>query len=50
MVVTENGAQKFTKPNPAIAEKVKINTSILHIEKSFGFVPSKSGEEESDLI
>lgn len=51
MVVTENGSQKFTKPNPAIAEKVKINTSILHIERSFGFVPMKSVEdEESDLI
>lgn len=51
MVVTQNGSQKFTKPNPAIAEKVKINTSILHIEKSFGFVPMKNVEdEESDLI
>lgn len=50
MVVTENGAQKFTKPNPAIAEKVKINTSLLHIEKSFGFTPAANVEEESGLI
>jgi phage terminase small subunit len=50
MVVTENGAQKFTKPNPAISEKVKINTAILHIEKTFGFTPVATVEEESGLL
>lgn len=37
MVVTENGAQRFIKPNPAIAEKNKISGSLLALEKSFEF-------------
>ena len=36
-VVTENGAQKFTKAHPLIGERNKINASLLNIEKSFGF-------------
>ncbi|MCR0869001.1 P27 family phage terminase small subunit [Staphylococcus aureus] len=35
MLVTINATQEFTKVNPAIAEKNKINTQILNIEKSF---------------
>ncbi|PDF82657.1 P27 family phage terminase small subunit, partial [Listeria monocytogenes] len=35
VVVTENGSQKFTKTNPAIQEKNRINTSLLSIERSF---------------
>ena len=37
MITTENGAQRFTKPNPAIAEKNKISGSLLALEKSFNF-------------
>lgn len=36
MLLTINGSQEFTKVNPAIAEKNKINTQLLNIEKSFG--------------
>ncbi len=36
-VTTINGSQSFTKVHPAIAEKNKINASLLSIEKSFGF-------------
>ncbi|HCD5889879.1 TPA: P27 family phage terminase small subunit [Staphylococcus aureus] len=35
MLVTINATQEFTKVNPAIAEKNKINTQLLNIEKSF---------------
>lgn len=37
MVETKNASQSFLKPNPAVAEKNKINASLLAIEKSFGF-------------
>ncbi|MFC0232743.1 P27 family phage terminase small subunit [Vagococcus entomophilus] len=37
MVMTENGSQRFLKPNPAITEKTKINTQLLSIERSFIF-------------
>ncbi|WP_107838398.1 P27 family phage terminase small subunit [Metasolibacillus meyeri] len=36
MITTENGSQKFTKPNPAIAEKNKINASIIALGKDLG--------------
>ncbi|MBA8779378.1 P27 family phage terminase small subunit [Staphylococcus schleiferi subsp. coagulans] len=36
MVETVNASQTFLKPNPAIAEKNKVNTSLLAIEKSLG--------------
>ena len=36
-VVTENGAQRFTKAHPLINERNKVNASLLSIEKSFGF-------------
>ena len=35
MVLTENGSQKFLKPNPAIQEKNRINTQLLSLERSF---------------
>ena len=53
MVITENGAQRFLKPNPAISEKNKISTSLLALEKSFVFVdndPVKEVPDGSDLI
>ena len=37
MVKTVNASQTFLKANPAVAEKNKINGSLLAIEKSFGF-------------
>lgn len=42
-VVTENGAQRFTKAHPLIGERNKINASLLSIEKSFSF-----NQEDSD--
>lgn len=36
MITTENGSQKFTKPNPAIAEKNKINSSLIALGKDIG--------------
>lgn len=36
MITTENGSQKFTKPNPAIAEKNKINASLIALGKDLG--------------
>lgn len=43
-VTTENGAQRFTKAHPLIAERNKINAQILSIEKSFGFEPEPTEE------
>ncbi|MCI2773422.1 P27 family phage terminase small subunit [Staphylococcus petrasii] len=45
MVETVNASQNFVKPNPAIAEKNKVNTSLLALEKSLGL--NKDKEEES---
>ncbi|PTI88148.1 P27 family phage terminase small subunit [Staphylococcus simulans] len=45
MVETINASQTFLKPNPAIAEKNKVNGSLLAIEKSFGL--DKKIEEDS---
>lgn len=36
-VSVENGAQKYTKAHPLIAERNKVNAQLLNIEKSFGF-------------
>jgi phage terminase small subunit len=33
MVEVENGSQKFVKPNPAIAEKVKISRALIALGK-----------------
>nr|WP_263313623.1 P27 family phage terminase small subunit [Mammaliicoccus sp. Marseille-Q6498] len=44
MVETVNATQQFLKANPAVAEKNKVNGSLLALEKSFGF-DSKVDEE-----
>lgn len=36
-ITVENGTQRFTKAHPLIAERNKINTALLSIERSFGF-------------
>lgn len=50
MVMTENGAQRFLKPNPAIQEKNRINTQLLSIERSFTFVDDNERLDGSDLL
>lgn len=45
MVETINASQTFLKANPAVAEKNKISTSLLAIEKSFGFGKAEMVEE-----
>ena len=44
MVETVNASQTFLEPNPAIAEKNKVNTSLISIEKSLGL--NKQNEDE----
>ncbi|MCR8983217.1 P27 family phage terminase small subunit [Brevibacillus laterosporus] len=54
MITTINGSQEFTKPNPAIAEKNKINSSLIALGKDLGLdVPMPlvgSNDSKSDLI
>lgn len=50
MVLTENGSQRFIKPNPAIQEKNRINTQLLSIERSFIFVNEDDMLDGSDLL
>lgn len=54
MITTINGSQEFTKPNPAIAEKNKINSSLIALGKDLGLdEPLKtkgSVDDKSDLI
>lgn len=50
MVLTENGSQKFLKPNPAIQEKNRVNAQILSIERSFIFVDEGDMLDGSDLL
>ncbi|MCM3180233.1 P27 family phage terminase small subunit [Cytobacillus horneckiae] len=50
MVMTENGSQRFLKPNPAIQEKNRINTQLLSIERSFIFVDTDEMLDGSDLL
>ncbi|NMO97458.1 P27 family phage terminase small subunit [Paenibacillus lemnae] len=53
MITTENGAQRFTKPNPAIAEKNKVNSSLIALGKDLGLdtlVERGSRSTISDLI
>ncbi|PEV03679.1 P27 family phage terminase small subunit [Bacillus cereus] len=49
MITTINGSQKFTKPNPAIAEKNKINSSLIALGKDLGldFNPPKIGNSNT---
>jgi hypothetical protein len=60
-IVTENGAQRFAKSNPAVSDKIKTNNQIIAIEKTFNFIsegipssPASSTVEEQytddDLI
>ena len=50
MVLTENGSQRFLKPNPAIQEKNRINTQLLSIERSFVFVDTEESLDGDDLL
>lgn len=54
MIKTVNGAQEFTKPNPAIAEKNKINSSLIALGKDLGLdesvKPADIDDSKSDLI
>ncbi|MEK4128546.1 P27 family phage terminase small subunit [Solibacillus sp. FSL W8-0474] len=49
-LVTENGAQRFTKAHPLISERNKINTALLAIERSFEFETKKGGYDINDLF
>lgn len=49
-LVTENGAQRFTKAHPLISERNKINTALLAIERSFDFTDKKRSYSLSDLL
>nr|WP_259760838.1 hypothetical protein [Lactococcus lactis] len=35
MIRVVNGKQEFLKPNPAISEKVKINTALIKLDEFF---------------
>lgn len=55
MITTINGSQEFTKPNPAIAEKNKINSSLIALGKDLGIdtpapAPKSSEDSKSELI
>lgn len=51
MIEVVNGSQQFNKPNPAIAEKVKISSSLLSIEKAFEFdIKKETQHSASDLV
>ncbi|EOD7443598.1 P27 family phage terminase small subunit [Enterococcus faecalis] len=39
IVEVENGTQKFVKPNPAIAEKVKISRALITLGKDLNLDP-----------
>lgn len=56
MVPIENGSQKFIKPNPAIAEKVKINRALIALGKDLNMdetskiiTSNEDDYDESDL-
>lgn len=54
MMTTINGSQEFTKPNPAISEKNKINSSLIALGKDLGLddpiKPEANNYNKSDLI
>lgn len=52
IVETINASQTFLKANPAVAEKNKINSSLLSIEKSFGLekIEIEEGPSSSGLL
>jgi hypothetical protein len=37
-IIVENGKQRFIKTHPAMTEKMKINTQLIALEKSFNFI------------
>lgn len=37
-IVIENGKQRFIKTHPAMTEKMKINTQLIALEKTFNFI------------
>lgn len=37
-ITIENGTQRFIKTHPAMTEKMKINTQLIALEKSFNFI------------
>lgn len=41
VTVTENGAQRFIKSHPSINEKMKVNSQLINLEKSFKFLSEK---------
>lgn len=58
MIEVENGSQKFLKPNPAIAEKVKLSRAIIALGKDLNLdelggkvvTDTKDDYSESDLV
>lgn len=55
MTEVHNGSQKFLKPNPAIAEKVKINGALIRLGKDLNLeadnliTSNEDDYDESDL-
>jgi len=53
MIKVVNGNQEFLKPNPAISEKVKINTALIKLDEFFEEKRSEKGKNndfnEEDL-
>ena len=47
VLVTENGAQRFVKSHPAINDKMKANSQIIAIEKTFNFISEGNGPSSS---
>lgn len=37
-IIVENGKQRFIKTHPAMTEKMKINTQLIALEKTFNFI------------
>jgi len=53
MIKVVNGNQEFLKPNPAISEKVKINTALIKLDEFFEEKRAEKGKNndfnEEDL-
>ncbi|WP_146550981.1 P27 family phage terminase small subunit [Rummeliibacillus sp. SL167] len=55
VITTQNGAQVFSKINPAISEKNKINSSLIALSKDLGLENNKIinndvSDSKSDLL
>lgn len=48
MVETVNASQRFLKPNPAIAEKSKVNASLIALSRDLNASPPSGGDKKSD--